>query len=164
VWRRAKDGTGHAVESRVESRKIVIQETTTTTVGRNAIAVVESNLPLKKAQIRDCLCQKYINEWEQIDKELYDENPQDDEDSETKMEKALNICQYTDGIYGGEHPIDWETVQNLSFIDAFPEMELPSLTGQCVCPLSKKATEWRWRNNVSCEMEVHCGGNCNIDY
>jgi hypothetical protein len=136
---------------------------TTTTVGRNAGVVVESNLPLTKAQIRDRLRQKYIDERE-IEKRLYDENSQDDEDSVTEMEKSLEMCQYTDGIYGGEHPIDWETVQNLSFMNAFPEMELPSFQGRCVCPLSKKAREWRRRNHVSCEMEAHCGGNCNTDY
>jgi hypothetical protein len=58
------------------------------------------------------------------------------------MEKALGLCKYTDRIYGGEHAIDWETVQNLSFMDAFLEIELPSLKGWCVCPLSKKAREW----------------------
>jgi hypothetical protein len=35
-----------------------------TTVGRNTVAVTESNLPLTKAQIWDHLCQKYIDERE----------------------------------------------------------------------------------------------------
>jgi hypothetical protein len=39
VWRPVNNGTCHAVETLVESRKVVHEETTTTMVGTNAMAV-----------------------------------------------------------------------------------------------------------------------------
>jgi hypothetical protein len=173
VWRRAEDGTGRAVESRVESRHIVIHEETTTTIaGSTGVAVAESNLPLTKAQIRDRLRQKYIAEQE-INKREYDENPPYDclsDPEEEEMMKSIGQFEYTDhSIFGNEHPIELATYHNLSFIDAFPVMELQSLQGRWVCPLSNQAREWRRTNSVSDVIvsdviNAHCGGNCNTDY
>lgn len=173
MWRRAEDGTGRAVESRVESRHIVIHEETTTTIaGSTGVAVAESNLPLTQAQIRDRLRQKYIAEQE-INKREYDKNPPYDclsDPEEEEMMKSIGQFEYTDhSIFGNEHPIELATYHNLSFIDAFPVMELQSLQGRWVCPLSNQAREWRRTNSVSDVIvsdviNAHCGGNCNTDY
>jgi hypothetical protein len=56
VWTPANDGTCRLVETIVEKRTAVKEETTATTVGNNAVAVA----PTTKEEIKDRLRQKYI--------------------------------------------------------------------------------------------------------
>jgi hypothetical protein len=158
--------------SRVELTTRVHEEMMTTTVGGNAVggnavAVAESNLPLTREQIRDRLRQKYVAVQE-IKKKEYDEDPPYDcwsDEEEEALMKELGKFEYPHGgVFMYEHPIDLESGRNKSYIDAFPEMELRSLQGRWVCPLSNKAREWRRTNGVSADITAHCGGNCNTDY
>jgi hypothetical protein len=45
------------------------------------------------------------------------------------MEKECGIFEYTSGIFCYEHPVEFETTQNLTYIWALPEMDLPPLRG-----------------------------------
>jgi hypothetical protein len=139
------------------------EETTMTTVGKNAVVVA----PTTKEEIKDWLHQKYIAA-QKINKKDYDDNPPYDclsDEGEEKMLKGLEIFKYPHGgIFAYEHPIDLVMNHNLSFIDAFPDMELQSPQGRWVCPLSNEAREWRRKNNVSFDLKAHCGGNCGTNY
>jgi hypothetical protein len=159
----ANDGTCCLVETCVERRTVVKEETTVTTVGKNAVAVA----PTTKEEIKDRLHQKHIAA-QKINKKEYDNNPPYDclsNEDEEKMLKELEIFNYPHGgIFTYEHPIDLATNRNLSFIDAFPDLELRSPQGWWVCPLSNKVREWRRKNNVSFDLKAHCGGNCGTNY
>jgi hypothetical protein len=159
VWRLANNGTCLAVETLVELRKVVHEETTTTTVGTKAIVVA----PLTKDEIKDHLCQKYIAA-EAIRKKEYDNDPPyhcwSNEEEENLMKK-LKLFEYPNGgMFATDHPIDLVTHHNVSYIDAFPNMQLRSPQGKWVCPLSNQVREWRRKNDVSFGIKAHCGGNC----
>jgi hypothetical protein len=163
VWTPANNGTCHLVKTIVKRRTAVKEETTVTTVGKNAMAVA----PMTKEEIKDRLHQKYITA-QKINKKEYDDNPPYDclsNEDEEKMLKELGIFEYPHGgIFANEHPIDLVTNRNLSFIDAFPDLELQSPQGRWVCPLSNKVREWRRKNKVSFDLKAHCGGNCGTNY
>jgi hypothetical protein len=81
------------------------------------------------------------------------------------MMKDLGLFEYPHGgIFAKEHPIDLATHHNLSYIDAFPNMQLRSPQGQWVCPLSNQARDWRRKNDVSFDLKVHCRENCSTNY
>jgi hypothetical protein len=140
VFTPANDGTCRLVETRVKRRTVVKEETTMTTVGKNAVAVA----PTTKEEIKDRLHQKYIAA-QKINKKDYDDNPPYDcisNEGEEKMLKGLEIFDYPHGgIFAYKHPIDLATNRNLSFTDAFPDLELRSPQGRWVCPLLNEARE-----------------------
>jgi hypothetical protein len=132
-----------------------------TMVGTNAVAVA----PMTKDKIKDHLCQKYIAAQE-IRKEEYDDNPPYDcwsNEEEEKLMKKLELFEYPHGgMFATKHPIDLAMHCNVSYIDAFPNMQLRPPQGWWVCPLSNQAREWRRKNDF--DIKVHCGGNCSTNY
>jgi hypothetical protein len=137
VWRPVNDGTCHAVETLVESRKVVHEETTMTMMGTNAVAVGL----MTKDEIKDRLCQKYIAAQE-IRKKEYDDDPPYDcwsNEEEKKLMKKLKLFKYSHGgMFATKHPIDLATHHNVSCINAFPNMQLRSPQGWWVCPSPTK--------------------------
>jgi hypothetical protein len=123
VWRPANNGTCHAVKTLVESRKVVHEETIMTMVGTNAVAVGL----MTKDEIKDRLCQKYIAAQE-IRKKEYDNDPPYDcwsNEEEKKLMKKLKLFEYSHGgMFATEHPIDLAMHHNVSYINAFPNMQL----------------------------------------
>jgi hypothetical protein len=163
VFMPANNGTCCLVETCVKRRTVVKEETTATTVGKNAVAIA----PTTKEEIKDRLRQKYIAA-QKINKKDYDDNPPYDCLSNEGVEimlKGLEIFEYPHGgIFAYKHPIDLAMNCNLSFIDTFPNMELQSPQGRWVCILLNKAREWRRKNNVSFDIKAHCDGNCGKNY
>jgi hypothetical protein len=84
----------------------------------------EKKEKLTKGDIRDHLIEKYKAEQE-IKKQEYDANPPNngltDEETEDK------------DMYDGMHPIDYDTNQNLTYLRALVELEIPPIQGKCWC-------------------------------
>ena len=55
--------------------------------------------------------------------------------------------------------IDYETMNNLTYLRALPELKIPPIDEKCWCPLSKGNMKWHWKNNVSRYVPANCGGN-----
>jgi hypothetical protein len=123
VWTPANNGTCHLVETLVQRMKVVHEVTTATTVGTNAVAV----MLMTKDKIKDCLHQKCITAQEIRNKEYNDNPPYNcwSNEGKEKLMKKLKLFEYPDGgMSANEHPIDSARHHNLSFIDAFPNMQL----------------------------------------
>jgi hypothetical protein len=97
VWTPANDGTCCLVETLVERRKVVHEETTMTTVGTNAVAVTLTT----KEKIKDRLRQKYITA-QKINKQEYNDNPPYDcwsNEGKEKMMKDLDLSSTPTAAY-----------------------------------------------------------------
>jgi hypothetical protein len=86
---------------------------------------------------------------QKIKKQEYDEDPPSDALSGDEAEEA----------YDGMHPIDYETMINLTYLRALPELEIPPIEEKCWCPMSKGNRQWHWKNNVSPYVPANCGIN-----
>jgi hypothetical protein len=122
---------------------------------------------MTKDEIKDRLHQKYIA-TQDIRKKEYDDDPPYNcwsNEEEEKLMKKLKLFEYPHGgMFTTKQPIDLATHCNVSYIDAFPNMQLQSPQGLWVCPLSNQAREWRRKNDVSFDIKVHCRGNCSTNY
>jgi hypothetical protein len=133
---------------------------TTQTVRRTDIAHNNYYGPSDEVKqgIADRLEKKFQEEQKKR-KQEYDENTFDDDtNDEGAMLRECGAWEF-DGPYG-EHPIEWETWQTLTLIRALPNLEIPTVRGQCLCPLSRNYSSFRWlkRNGVSdgLESSYHC--------
>jgi hypothetical protein len=120
-----------------------LAEKTARIMGRSAVDEKQM-----KGAIRDRLIKKYKAEQE-IEKCNYDVNPpkKGSSDEETDDED----------IYDGMHPIDYDTKQNLTYLRALAELEIPPVEGKCWCFLSKVNRQWHQKNKVT----NHIWGSCN---
>jgi hypothetical protein len=103
-----------------------------------------------KGAIRDRLIEKYKAEQE-IKKQEYDANPPDNGSSNEESDD--------EDMYDGMHPIDYDTKQNLTYLRALAELEIPPVEGKCWCFLSKGNRQWHWKNKVT----NHIWGTCHIN-
>jgi hypothetical protein len=125
-------------------------ETTTTTVGSNAIMEKKEieNAKMTKGEIRDRIIDKYKAEMK-IRKQEYDENHSDDGLSDGEKEE----------LNDGMHPIDYKTMIDMTYLRSLAELEIPPVEEECFCPISKGNRQWRWKNNVSMQLVGNCGIN-----
>jgi hypothetical protein len=98
----------------------------------------EKEMLVTKGKIRDHLIEKYKAEQE-IKKQEYDANPPDKGWTDEEIED----------MYNGMHPIDYCTTQNLTYLRALAELEIPPVEGECFCFLSKFARKWHWKSKMS---------------
>jgi hypothetical protein len=101
-----------------------------------------------KGAIRDRLIEKYKAEQE-IKKQEYDANPPDNGSSNEESDD--------EDMYDGMHPIDYDTKQNLTYLRALAELEIPPVEVKCWCFLLKVNRQWHWKNEVT----NHIWGSCN---
>jgi hypothetical protein len=125
-------------------------ETATVTTNHNKPFVVRDPMEVRN-EIKDRLVKKWTDKQKE---EVSDWNANNlDKDSKTEMEIEVGIYDYG-GPYG-EHPIEWETAQTLSFIKKLPNFDLPPIRGLCFCPFSTRhnGEDWLHTNRVSTHLE-----------
>ena len=150
TWTKAKPWFVKESIQKKEEEAVSIVETTTTTVGSNAITEKKEieNAKMTKGEIRDRIIDKYKAE-QKIKKQEYDENHSDDGLSDGEKEE----------LYDGMHPIDYKTMIDMTYLRALAELEIPPVEEECFCPISKGNRQWRWKNNVSMQLGANCGIN-----